>query len=96
MPKVIEGTWPENDIRRAFVAGAKWWEFHKTEFTMWNSDRRLAEKEAEKRYSPLISRTNKPKADALETGRKGKGGDKYGSFSTTSPGRKERTRCPDY
>ncbi len=47
---LIEGTWPENDIRRAFVAGAKWWEFHKTEFTMWNSDRRLAEEEAEKRY----------------------------------------------
>ena len=45
-----EGTWPQNDLRRAFVAGAKWWEYHSTDFTMWQSDQRLAEVEAEKRY----------------------------------------------
>lgn len=33
----------------AFVQGAKWWEYYKTKFTMWPSDRRLAEKEALKR-----------------------------------------------
>lgn len=33
----------------AFVQGAKWWEYYKTEFTMWPSDRRLAEEEALKR-----------------------------------------------
>jgi len=41
---------PEDDLRRAFVAGAKWWEYHSTKFTMWPSDRDLAEKEAERRY----------------------------------------------
>ena len=46
----LEGTWPEDDIRRAFVAGASWWEYHKTGFTMWQSDRNLAEDEAERRY----------------------------------------------
>ena len=50
MPKPTEGTWPENDLRRAFVAGAKWWEWHTSDFTMWQSDQRLAEAEAEKRY----------------------------------------------
>ena len=47
---MIEGTWPEDDIRRAFVAGAKWWEYHSTGATMWQSDRNLAEEEAERRY----------------------------------------------
>jgi len=51
----MEGTWPENDIRRAFVAGASWWEYHSTRFTMWQSDRRLAEEEAEKRYGSQVA-----------------------------------------
>ena len=55
MPKIIEGTWPENDIRRAFVAGAKWWEFNSTGFTMWQSDQRLAEEEATKRYNTEVA-----------------------------------------
>ncbi len=49
-PPYIEGTWPEDDLRRAFVAGAKWWEFTSTGGTMWASDRNKAEKEAEIRY----------------------------------------------
>ena len=53
--KPLEGSWPENDIRRGFVAGARWWEFHKTGATMWPSDRDMAEAEAEKRYNDLIS-----------------------------------------
>ena len=44
------GTWPANDLRRAFVAGAEWWEWYKEKATMWPSDRNLAEDEAEKRY----------------------------------------------
>ena len=46
----IDGYWPKDDIRRAFVAGAKWWEWHKEGATMWQSDTREAEDEAEKRY----------------------------------------------
>jgi len=45
-----EGIWPKDDLRRAFVEGATWWEWYETKFTMWNSDRRLAEAEAEKKY----------------------------------------------
>ena len=44
------GTWTANDLRRAFVAGAKWREWHSTKATMWQSDRDLAEAEAERRY----------------------------------------------
>ena len=50
MPKIIEGKWPENDLRRAFVAGAAWWQCYVAGFTMWSSERSLAEDEAEKRY----------------------------------------------
>jgi len=44
------GSWPLDDLRRAFVAGAKWWEWHSTSGTIWPSDRHLAEAEAERRY----------------------------------------------
>lgn len=44
------GIWAPDDIRRAFVAGAAWWEAAKTGFTMWASDRTLAEAEADRRY----------------------------------------------
>ena len=47
---IVTGTWPVDDLRRAFVAGAAWWEFRKDGATMWQSDRRLSEVEAEKRY----------------------------------------------
>lgn len=30
----------------AFVQGARWWEHHKENATMWPSDRRLAESQA--------------------------------------------------
>ena len=38
------------DVRRAFVEGAKWWEYHKEGATMWQSDQRLAEVAAEVKY----------------------------------------------
>lgn len=45
------GIWPRDDLRRAFVAGAKWWEYHSTGgFTMWPSDSDMAEAEAERRF----------------------------------------------
>jgi hypothetical protein len=46
----LRKTWPANDIRRAFVEGAAWWEYHQQNATMWQSDRRIAEAEAEMRY----------------------------------------------
>lgn len=45
-----EGYWGPDDLRRAFVAGAKWWELCKTGGTMWPADRDKAEAEAESRY----------------------------------------------
>lgn len=49
-PGATEGSWPADDIRRAFVQGAKWWEFYSTGATMWASDQDVAEDEAERRY----------------------------------------------
>ena len=40
----------EDDLRRAFLAGVKWWQYYDKGFTMWQSDQRIAEWEAEKRY----------------------------------------------
>ena len=42
------------DLRAAFVAGAKWWEYHSTKFTMWQSDQHLAMAEALKRWPEVI------------------------------------------
>jgi hypothetical protein len=44
------GSWPEHCEQRAFVQGAKWWEFTKSGGTMWASDQRDAEAEAVRRY----------------------------------------------
>ena len=41
----------KDDIRRGFVAGAKWWEFVSRGATMWSSDVREAEEEATRRYA---------------------------------------------
>ena len=54
----VEGSWPADDIRRVFVAGAKWWEFHSTGGTMWPSDVELTEIEATKRYAVPTSRSS--------------------------------------
>lgn len=34
----------KSDLRLcyAFIQGAKWWEYHSTKFTMWQSDQNLA------------------------------------------------------
>lgn len=45
-----EGTWPADCVQRAFVAGAKWWQFVSGGSTMFPSERHQAEAEAVKRY----------------------------------------------
>lgn len=42
----IIGVTPE----QAFVDGAKFWEFHKTGATMWQSDQNLCLEQAKKKY----------------------------------------------
>jgi hypothetical protein len=44
------GAWPEHCEQRAFVDGAKWWEFRKTGGTMWAQDVSIAEYVAIERY----------------------------------------------
>ena len=38
------------ELRKAFVAGAKWWELYRYRATMWPNKIRVAETEAEKQY----------------------------------------------
>jgi hypothetical protein len=44
------GSWPNDCIQRAFVDGAKWWQFQTLESTMLGSERDKAEDEAVLRY----------------------------------------------
>ena len=50
MAPLKEGLWPDSCIQRAFCDGAKWWEYHSTNFTMWPTDQDLVEEEAIRRY----------------------------------------------
>jgi len=43
----------------AFVQGAAWWEYHRAGATMWQSDRKLAEEEAARRYPLKVSENEK-------------------------------------
>ena len=54
-----DGFWPDDCIQRAFVEGAKWWEFESTGFTMWQSDITDAEDEAVKRYGEPTEKIQK-------------------------------------
>lgn len=45
-----DGTWPLDCLQRAFVDGAKWWQFHKNGSTMFPSERVETEKQAIGRY----------------------------------------------
>ena len=55
--------WPKDDSWRAFVAGAMWWEWASTGFTMWASDQDKAIAEADRRYTKAgtSTRTGKEK-----------------------------------
>lgn len=46
-------TKPQITLVEAFVKGAKWWEYHKTGATMWQSDQTLAAEEAAKRFATI-------------------------------------------
>ena len=46
----IEGTLPANDLRRAFVAGARWYLMATDGVTMFSDEREAAEAAAEARY----------------------------------------------
>lgn len=59
----IHGSYCHDDLRRAFVAGAAWWEFHSNSGTMWSSDRDIAEMEAEKRYPGGGPRNEEPQGE---------------------------------
>jgi hypothetical protein len=48
-----DGFWPKDSVQRAFVEGAKWWQFHHARSTMFGSERDEAEAEAVKRYGEL-------------------------------------------
>lgn len=45
-----EGSWPEKCPQRAFVEGAKWWQFHANGATAFSSEREEMEAEAIKRF----------------------------------------------
>lgn len=46
----INGKWCMDDLRRAFVNGAKAWERRRASATMWRSDVDIVEAEAERMY----------------------------------------------
>jgi len=45
-----EGTWRQDDLRHAFVAGARWWEVVRDGMPMWPGEPGCADVEAERRY----------------------------------------------
>jgi hypothetical protein len=48
--KAGNGTWPKHCEQRAFVDGAKWWQFHNNGATAFPSERDEMEAEAVRRY----------------------------------------------
>lgn len=46
----LKGSLPNDDCRRAFIEGAKWWQFHHNGSTMFSSEQDEAEAEANRRY----------------------------------------------
>jgi hypothetical protein len=54
-----DGTYTKADLELAFLAGAKWWEWHKTGGTMWQTDQQLAFEEAQKKDWPEWLRRQK-------------------------------------
>lgn len=57
-------------LRLAFMHGAKWWEFHSTKGTMWQSDQKLVAEAAERRYHGSIMElpapTQQPEARGVD------------------------------
>lgn len=44
------GTWPPDYLGRAFVAGARWWQYEQDGFTAWPEEVDRMEAEALRRY----------------------------------------------
>ena len=64
--KAIEARAPEQggEMREAiaFMKGAKWWEYHSTKGTMWQSDQALVAEEAARRYGYKLTHDDKARA----------------------------------
>jgi hypothetical protein len=54
-PTADWGSWPVECQQRAFVEGAKWWDWQSAGATMWNEDQRKAEAEAVHRYGEPVA-----------------------------------------
>ena len=67
MERHIVGEWDRMDPRRIFVEGAAWWQFHSNGATMWSSERKDAEAEAERRFGDWMPLTVPPKPPTAET-----------------------------
>lgn len=52
-----KGSWPDQCLQRAFVEGAKWWEYKRTGATMWQDDQGKAEQAAIDKYGidPIVA-----------------------------------------
>lgn len=51
-PTGMDGWWPHG-VHRAFVDGAKWWQFHQNGSTMFGAERDEAEAKALEKYGPV-------------------------------------------
>lgn len=56
------GWWPLDCLQRAFVAGAKWWQFHKHGSTAFAGERDEMEAEAVRRYGEPARQSAAPPA----------------------------------
>jgi len=63
-----KGSWPDQCLQRAFVDGAKWWEFERTGATMWQEDQGKAEQAAMDKYGIDPVTFTKPLLDAPQSG----------------------------
>lgn len=52
-----------DELRLAFMHGAKWWEFHSTGGTMGQSDQKLVAEAAERRYHGSVMALTTPASD---------------------------------
>jgi hypothetical protein len=55
-----QGSWPANDIRRVFVDGAKWWQFHAHGATAFPSEVDEMEAEATRRFGAALPAAPEP------------------------------------
>lgn len=61
-----QGNWPATCRQRAFVEGAKWWQFHSTGCTAFSSERDKMEAEAVRRFGDPMEAAPEEEEDAEE------------------------------